>query len=102
MIEFCINFEVYCNIWKYRFYCNINFIHSYYQGIKFVFKEVIVFISYPVILILLKKILSLFYLLMDLIIHVLAVQFKQIEVRYLNTWSPMIIYRISESGWFAL
>lgn len=76
---------MYCTTLKYRFYCNRNFIHTYYQGKKFGFKEVRVFISYLVILILLKKILSLFYLLKDLIIHELAVQFKKIEMRCLNT-----------------
>lgn len=76
---------MYCTTLKYRFYCNKHFIHRYCQGIKLIFKEVIVFISYLVILILLKNIPSFFYLLMDLITHVLAVQFKQIEIRYLNT-----------------
>jgi len=70
---------------KHRFHCNWNFIHKYYWGIKFVLKGVLDFISYLLILILLQKIHSLFYLLMDLIIHSLAVQFKQIEMRYSNT-----------------
>ena len=79
------------NLWhlqqniKHRFHCNWNFIHKYYWGIKFVLKGVLDFISYLLILILLQKIHSLFYLLMDLIIHSLAVQFKQIEMRYSNT-----------------
>lgn len=78
-------FDIYYTTLKYRFHCNWNFIHTYYQGIKFVLKRIIVFISYLLILILLRKIHSLFYLLMDLIIHLLAVQFKQIEMRYSNT-----------------
>lgn len=83
--DFVQIFDIYYTTLKYRFHCNWNFIRMYYQGIKFILKRVIVFISYLLILISLRRIHSLFYLLMDLIIHLLAVQFKQIEMRYSNT-----------------
>jgi len=40
-------FDTYYTTLKYRFHCNMNFIHMYYQSIKFMLKGVIVFYFIP-------------------------------------------------------